>query len=145
MLQLRVTNGVMDHPMVRLVEWSMAVVLTLFGVTLLEPGDTFVGPSYAILAKIAGEDTWGWIFTVLGGSRLLALILDRARFQSHSLRLRAILSTVSCVAWCAIIAGKYMANPQSTSARTYVPFLIVDIITAFYLGRQAGLRAKMRG
>jgi hypothetical protein len=138
MPHLRVIAGVMDHLMVRLVEWSSASVLFLFGFTLLEPGKTFSSPGYVVIARFLSEAALGWVLCFVAGVRIIALLLDATvpRFGPLSRRVRAAATILCCFAWLFLAIGLYLGNPVSPGSRTYAALLVVDVIIAIYLLRQ---------
>lgn len=138
MTEVRIISGVMDHLMVRLVEWSTSAILFLFGFSLLQPSITFSNPSYSVLASLAPENAWGWFFFTVGGLRSAALVIDATASQfPSSLRVRAIGAGTSCFAWLSLAIGLYLGNPSSPGAKTYAALLVVDLITTIFLSRQA--------
>ena len=140
MIALRVVAGVTNHFMMRLPEWVNAVILTMFGLTLLQSGDTFNNPAFAVMKHYASENVWGAVLTGLGAVRLTALVLNGTFkwFARWSVRIRAGTATLCCFAWFCISAGLFMADSGSTGAKTYAAHLIVDMILAIHLGGQAG-------
>lgn len=61
----------------RLIEWIGAAELMVLGIILLHPADSFgTLPAFVLMSEMFTEYTWGWILLVVGGSRLLGLIIN---------------------------------------------------------------------
>lgn len=61
----------------RLVEWVGSAELMILGIILLHPADSFASlPAFALMSEIATESTWGWVLLIVGGSRLIGLIIN---------------------------------------------------------------------
>jgi putative Mn2+ efflux pump MntP len=140
MIALRVVSGIANHFIMRLPEWACCLILLMFGLTLLQDGNTFEQPSFSIMAHYASEDTWGLVLTLIGALRLTALVLNGTFkwFAPWSIRIRAASATLCCFAWFCIALGLFLGNPGSTGAKTYATLLAVDMIMSIYLGGQAG-------
>lgn len=140
MIALRVVAGVANHFIMRLPEWGNAVILTMFGMTLLQTGNTFDRPDFVVMAHYATEETWGWVLVCLGMIRIFALVLNGTFewFARWSIRIRAMTATLCCFAWFAVALSLYLANINSTGAKTYAAHLAIDMILAMHLGGQAG-------
>jgi hypothetical protein len=118
----------------RLAEWHLAVTMTLCGFGLLQPGDVFAMPHYAVLSYLADEDVWGWTLLVVGALRLMALTVNGA-LPRGSPHLRALLAIVSCVLWSALLMGFMSAGSPSLM----VPVTAAAVFTEFVnIYRSAG-------
>jgi hypothetical protein len=136
----KLVSGVTDHFITRLPEWIWSIILLNFGVTLLGSSDTFEGNvNFSVMERMAGENTWGWFLTVIGGLRLLSLVINGTFkplcvWTPHA---RALGATFSCFAWFLIALGIFLANPAATGWKTYAGLLIGDMIVAVVVAGEA--------
>lgn len=141
MIALRVVRGVTDHFVGRWSEWLFSFILMSLGVKLLGSSETFASsPGFAMMAKIAREDTWGWALTSIGGFRLLTLLINGTfrSFARWSPIARSGLAFVSCFAWFSIAMGIFLSNPDGWGYLTYTGLLVGDLINSILAGGDAG-------
>lgn len=148
MLTARVISGVANHFIMRLSEWTSALVLLNFGTTLLRTGVTFESPGYATMARVASEDTWGWCLLALAAVRLGALVMNGTFdwFARYSVYVRAVCASLSVFAWFLIGICLLAGNPSvPPGVGTYLTLMLTDIVMAGYIAGLAGdLERKRR-
>ena len=71
----------------RWAEVWLACIMTVFGIGLLLPGETFSMPSYRIIRDVVREDVAGWGAATVGTARLVALWYNGSRRRSPIVRL----------------------------------------------------------
>jgi hypothetical protein len=71
--------------------------------------------------------------------RIGPLVLDGTfpGFAPWALRIRALAAALCCLPWFSLFLGLYLQNSISPGSKTYAALLLVDLITAVYLGREA--------
>ena len=147
MVVLRVAAGVRRHFMYRLPEWALSANLALFSVVLLMPGDTFGSVrTYAVMARIADERTWGVAIGIVASVRLISLILNGTFpvFARYSPLARAIGSALGAIVWFALSVSFYESNPTGTGWSNYAVWLAVDVVLAVHIAGEAGQAWKAR-
>lgn len=71
----------------RWAEVWLACVMTVFGLGLILPGETFSMPSYRVIREFVGEAVAGWVAIAVGTARLIALWYNGSRRRSPLVRL----------------------------------------------------------
>lgn len=71
----------------RWAEVWLACIMTVFGIGLMIPDETFAMPSYGIIREVVREDVAGWIAVATGTARLVALWYNGSRRRSPIVRL----------------------------------------------------------
>lgn len=88
-------------------------IALFWGVWLLCWNDTFVYPSYRVMALLAPEHVWGAVAIGVGGTKLLVYLLDL------SSRWHAALCLVTFLMWLLIAACLGIANISGTGTPVY--------------------------
>ncbi len=107
-------------------EYSYAAFSAAFGLSLLNPAAAFaLSTNYAIMARIAPEESWGWAFLACG-------LAWAAVVATHQLALRRVFSIMGCLilTWLSLVV--MLSNPNST---TGLPFVVVALSSAYSAGR----------
>ncbi len=140
MIAFRVVSGVTQHFIMRLPEWGNAIVLMMFGMSLIQPGELFDRQAFSVMSHYASEGVWGWSLIGVSGIRITALVINGTfkRLAAWSVRIRALAATLCCFAWFSLSLGLYLGDPALPGWRTYAVHLVIDVIMAIYLGGQAG-------
>ena len=140
MIAVRIGKGVTDHLPFRLSEWGMAVNVLGIGVLFLTKTQAYSNPGFVVFAGWASEQTWGIILTVIGGLRLIALIVNGTfnNVAPWSVRVRALTSFFSVFAWFCLCAGTFLSGNGQTGALTYGTHMALDIFLASFLAGHAG-------
>lgn len=116
-------------------EWLTTGFLLVWAYTLLT-GDTFEGPSYRELARVAGQEVWGWACALGGTARLVILWINGAWRKSPHLRSAA--AFLSCFFWFLLALGFAMAGTHSTGTGMYALILVADAFNSARASREAG-------
>lgn len=119
-------------------EWGLAVILA-FGwgyIPLIVPGNSFAGPSLALLNESLGETMMALACAAVGTARLAVLIVNGSwRRCSHA---RMLTAGMSMLIWTMIFVGVLKAWTFSPGIITYIVFLLMDGHTIY----EAGLDAR---
>lgn len=94
----------------RWAEVWLACIMTVFGIGLLLPGETFGMPSYRVIRDVVSEDVAGWIAVLVGIMRLAALWYNGSRRRSPIVRLAG--CTVGFLFYVALAIGFVTAMPH---------------------------------
>jgi hypothetical protein len=127
----------------RTTEWMLACILTSWGLMLLRPETTFDNLAYLGLARIAEEDTWGWLCTAAGGLRLVALAIN-GLWVPPTYHLRSLTSFLSCFFWLQITLGFMASGSASTGLAVYPWLLVAEVICTYRTARDYRL-ARISG
>lgn len=135
----------------RWAEVWLSLIMVTFGLVLLWPEPTFVGPQWRVIATFVNEREAGAIAVAAGACRLLALWINGRRGRETSL-----VRTIGCLAgfafWLALAVGFAAAYPPpSTGIAVYGVLALAELHSS---GRAAsdmaaedtfGLRERRRG
>lgn len=136
MLILRVVHGVSSHLEARASEWALGFMLLIWGIQLLQPGDLFaISPAYDILAEIMPENVWGFACFLVGGSRLVALLINGTfadtAYSRYSPHVRAAMAVLSAFFWLNIAISVAVGRPGGTGMAIYPVLLLLDLYNAY--------------
>ena len=121
----------------RLSEWFAAVVVTLWGIILLLPADTFAGPSWVVFRAFASENTWGVILISLGLARLAGLIINGAR-KRVTPWIRVISAGAGFLIWSGISLGFGLSGVISTGLAVYPAIAVLELFNIHRAAHDAG-------
>lgn len=117
-------HGLMRQFSGRSLEIYSAWTLTLFGILLLLPGDTFSRGYYAHMKAVGNECLWGW--TMIGAGVLQGLAISRCPAQAYWCRLMACM--ISCVIWSYISIPLIFRDPPAAGAAPYASLAVAMVI-----------------
>ena len=130
---------VKKHFPARATEWIVAAMLTTLGLIFLRPEPTFaLSPSYVGLARLATESTWGWGCVIIGGIRIIALIINGAWVPS-TYHLRSITAMLSCFVWFQLSLGLFASNTASAGLALFPWLVVLDIVSTYRVARDLRL------
>ena len=141
MIALRIRRGVTDHFALRFTEWVFTAIAACFAETLIGPGDTFdSSPSYAFMARLADENTWGLVIGAVALLRLSALVANGTFRPSRrwSPLVRSVCAGLSGGVWFCLAAGMCVSNVTATGWKTYGILMIADMTLSLMIARPAG-------
>lgn len=145
---LRIVRGVTEHFRARAPEWALSIMMIIWGVIVYAPGDTFTTPAWAVMQLIASERTWGVCALLIGGLRLIALIMNGTFWQTWYGRLsphiRAVMAFLSCFVWLQISIGLAKSDAVSTGLAIYPLLLALDLYNGMSASHDAGAMDRMR-
>ncbi|MAZ84225.1 MAG: hypothetical protein CML31_14035 [Rhizobiales bacterium] len=134
MVILRVADGIYRHFGTRASEWIMVWPLIAWSWAMTSADGLFDNSAaFAMLSRIASEQTWGVICVGLGLGRLFALIVngtfqDRFPYSPH---LRGLTSVISAMFWGQVALGTFVAWQQGDALGT--AFAMYSTATFFEL------------
>lgn len=139
---LRIVRGVTAHFRARAGEWALATMLVIWGWLVYLPEEMFTSPAYAIMRLTAREEVWGMAALIVGGIRLIALILNGTfwktwygRFSPH---IRSIMAGLSCFVWSQISLGLLLSGEATTGLAIYPVLLLFDFYNVMSAAGDAG-------
>ncbi len=116
------------HFRVRRFEWFMALAMFWIGYALHQPGDTFArSPSYDLLARWAGEETWAVILMLTGIIRVFVLVVNGVKLRNAA-EIRALLGV-----WSFSIAMMMAVGFHSAPVDGSVLAALVTLMATFEL------------
>lgn len=136
MIYLRHT-GITDNLNIRLAEWGLGLMLLLWGAILVSPDDTFSRPAFTMMARIASENVWGVVLTLLGTTRIVVLLINGAWRRSP--HLRAATAFLSCFVWTQIALSIWESGIFATALAVYPVLLLMDIYVVIRAAGEARL------
>lgn len=144
MIVVRVLRGIQSHFPNRVAEWFLSVALLNWGLILLgTSSDIFtVYNTYAGLARLATEFTWGILATSIGLLRLTALVINGTFYDTwysaYSPHVRGMTSFFSCFFWTQIVLSHIVIIPLSPAIAIYATFLFMDVWCMNIAWKEAG-------
>jgi len=146
---VRIATGIKRHFPTRVSEWFLSGALVAWGWILLSPGDTFsASPSFAHMAVMASERTWGLAAITVGLVRVVALIINGTfadtGYSRASPYVRAIMSILACFVWAQITLGLIGAPNTSTGLAVYPILFLLDSWNCVRAAGDAGEARKAR-
>lgn len=121
----------------RATEWGKAVMLFLWGVVLAFNTDLLATtPSLTPSLQLASQPAWAYACLVVGGARLVMLVINGAWRRSP--HLRAVAAFISCFFWFQISVGLIEAGTYGTGLAIYPVLLALEIYNVFRAARDAG-------
>jgi hypothetical protein len=145
-LAVRIATGVTKHFPVRVAEWQNGAILFGIGLWLCNPYLlTFHSPSYAILLEWAREGWWGIFCTVIGGSRLVALIVNGTlRPNSRTPYVRGAMAFLACLVWALLGLGIAFTPNPGLGVIIYPIMFVTDTWNVWRAMRDSNLAAQSR-
>ena len=137
----RILTGVKAHFRSRFWEWLLTGILAWVGFVILGPDDVFTqSQAYAVMRRIASEDTWGLVFVLIAAARAAALFLNGtfAAFRRFSPLVRAGASGLSGLAWSFIAMGLWQGDGVYIGAATYFGLMVGDFFLLSEILEEAG-------
>ncbi len=99
------------------IEFMSAVAMTLWGLWLLLPWDTFSTPAYAFMSNIAPEAVWGLAMFFIGIVQFGYVIYGTLAHRRVSMKLASLV-------WIFIAVNFSIARIESTAVPIYTVFAI---------------------
>jgi hypothetical protein len=112
-------------------EWFSALVMLAWGITLALPGDTLAGPQYAAFGRFGmTEESWAWVFGVVGSARIAALYINGAWPRSPHVRM--IGSTFGAISWAQVaylltLSTYFATGIAATGTAVYSLLALADL------------------
>ncbi len=145
MIVARVVRGISEHFALRYQEWVYSSMLLILSFQLLRPGSTFAtSKAYAVMASLAGEETWGMVLLLVGGFRFLALAVNGTFVKVRRLTpyVRSFGAAISAIVWLVLSITFYKANPFGLGAEFCLGLTISDMLISIKTAREAGSAEK---
>lgn len=122
----------------RFPEWVLSIALFWWGIFALVNPDSF---QYSILLssilRIATQEVWGWIATVLGSIRIIFLIINGAwRPSAHIRTIGAILGSGF---WSMMILSSFDITWLLSNSVLFIGFLAFDLYSLWFSAEDAKL------
>jgi hypothetical protein len=130
-LKLRLVKHMQD----RSTEWLSALVMVSWGITLMMPGDTLLGPLFIAFKRYGlTEDFWAWAFTSVGVARLTALWINGRWPRTPTIR--SLCAIFGATSWVHVSYLLYQGSagiglPWSTGPGVYLILAFYDFIAIF--------------
>jgi hypothetical protein len=143
---VRFWSGITAHFRTRVTEWFAAALLIQLGVTFYLPPEVFpVQPSWAVLAQIAPEETWGIVMLAIGALRVGALTINGTyqgfRWSPH---IRALTAFLSCGVWLQVVMSLWLSPVPGTGLGTYRLILCLELWNVWRAALDVGFVERRR-
>lgn len=130
MIIVRIVRGVTDHFHARSSEWQLSFSAVIWGVVVALPGEVFTSVAWEPLARWGSETSWGSAAVVIGGLRLVALIINGTFadtwYGRYSPHVRATMAFLTCFLWATLSLGLISSGALSTAFAAYPVFFCFD-------------------
>lgn len=141
MIVVSIVKGIADHFPKRVTNWMLSGMLANIGFVLINrPGLFYEQPTYAFMVRLGSSDQWGVACVVLGGLRLMALVVNGTfagfRWSAHC---RSVLSSVTCLVWLQLVLGCQLEGSTGLGVAVYPFLLFLEIYDAFSAAQEAGV------
>jgi hypothetical protein len=120
-------------------EWALGLTLFLWSGVLTFNEDLFlINPSFVALSRVAPQPTWAILCMMVGGGRLMMLLVNGAWRRSP--HLRAFAAFLSCFFWFEISVGLWQSSPYGigTGLAVYPVLFLLDVYNVFRASGDAG-------
>jgi hypothetical protein len=120
----------------RAMEWFFALCLVSLGLIFLFNHAAFAtNPAWRAMARFADQETWTLACLLVGGARLVALMINGLWFRTPAVR--ALMALLSCFFWWQIAVGLF--SNAGIGAALMPWFFVFDAYNGIRVGREAGL------
>ncbi len=110
----------------RLSEWFVATVMLLWGLVLLLPSDSLVGPSWVTLRALLPESGWGLLMALLGLARLGGLVVNGAR-KTVTPWIRVVSAGCGFLLWSGVSFALGFSSVVSTGLAVYPAIAVLEL------------------
>ena len=119
-------------------EWAMSAALLAWGMIVIFSANLFQAQDfYHPLLEIGSQLLWGVITSVIGGVRLIFLIVNGVfRPSAH---IRALGCVVGCVVWGSLLTASLSLTWAAPSSAIYASMLALDFISLWFAAGDAKL------
>ena len=121
----------------RLTEWMVSVQMLLWGVVLLLPSPSFVGPQWDFFRTITTEEHLGAAMLVLGMARMGGLIVNGSRKQITPW-IRAVSAAGGFLLFVGISYSFALSGVVSTWIAIYPVIAVVELVNIYRAAHDAG-------
>ncbi len=120
----------------RMPEWITSLAMLIWGLIVLSQGENLWSREfYSVLSTIGTQASWGWLTTIVGALRLVALTINGAwRPTGH---IRAFGALVGSVVWSALIIGYMIMDWSPPAIATQSAMLLLDISAIWFAAGDA--------
>lgn len=127
---IRVVTGIQRHLPERGLEWVMAFTLLWWGWKITDPSEQWSNHvAWEFMTSFLTEEAWGWLCVLIGGLRILALIVNGTFadtwYSAVSPWVRGITAGVAAIIWFMIYLSVSAAN--SSGSGIYQLPLVLDL------------------
>ena len=120
----------------RFSEWILGAIMLGLGLMFGLPSESMGHAALMQMTHTLTEETWAFVCSVLGASRLAVLILNGAwRKQSHG---RAALAFISLVVWTQISIVFFNFGPPTPGDIIFPVFMLAEMFLVFRASVEAG-------
>lgn len=118
----------------RLVEWTASFQIMIYGIILLQRGDTYDSYGYSF-SSLAQENTWGIVLFLIGSARVCGLIVNGAR-QDITPWIRAIGAFVGFFVFVSLsmslVAPWIAGNAPAVGLAMFIPASVAELAAIYY-------------
>lgn len=130
-------RSIRQHLLGRASEWALAVMIFNWGIILNFVGPIFDRPIFADLAANISQESWSIVCMVLGGGRIIVLIINGAwRGSPH---LRGGLAFLSMFFWFEISLGLFKTGIPTTGLAIYPVLFFLDLANVLRAADEAAI------
>lgn len=141
MIVVKIVSGVRSHFVRRLPEWLLAAHIGAWGCSVAHSPHLFESSrSFAVMATIASERTWGAIALSLSLFWFLALFLNGTFrwFAQWSRWIRSLSAFVTSGFWITATLGFLASNPSSPAAVNTGFYALIAFSVSLITAREVG-------
>ena len=121
----------------RMTEWVVAVQMSLWGLVLLLPADTFDGEAWLLFRSVMSENAWGALMLFFGLLRLGGLVVNGAR-KNVTPWIRIISAAFGFFVFVGISCCFALSGVVSTWIAIYPTIALVEIANMFRAAHDVG-------
>jgi len=137
MIWAHITTSIKETFPTRAAEWATGTILFNWCIVLTSNPDLFTeSKSFVELARLMSQHSWAMLCGVVGGGRLLILVINGSWRRSP--HLRAVAAFISSVFWFQISIGFFQAGTFGTGLAAYPILFFLDVYNVFRSARDAG-------
>ena len=142
-LIMKTVDGVRKHFPARAGEWFCAFVLTDWGIRVAMPDQMFATSiSFRQMETLFTEHTWGIAATMIGLTRIIALIINGTFsndlwYSRRSPHIRTAMAFLSVFIWTTISIGLWRSGVNTTGLSIYPYIAGFDIYNAVRASRDS--------
>lgn len=116
-------------------EWALASAMMLLAFMAFYNVTLFDSPSFRVMASMADQYTWGWIFMTVGASRLAVLLINGAWWRTPAFR--TLFSFMSVGVWFWLTLG--LSGNFAIGFAVFPPMMALDFYNALRAARETGI------
>lgn len=122
----------------RMTEWIWAILMCLWGIgLLLAPAEAFQLPAYHVFQMLMDKNEWGSFLAVLGGLRIVGLIVNGAR-KRVTPWIRMISAGIGFFVWLFITISFGIATVFGPVIFVYAVFCGVEAFNIYRAAKDTG-------